>query len=69
MAFAGGEELWVFINGQLAVQVFHNPLNDTIPCATINLSPALKGKRCSLFVYLFYGPPTVYNISILKRWS
>ena len=50
MAFAGGEELLIFINGQLAVQVFHNPLNSTIPCATINLSPALKGKRCSLFV-------------------
>ena len=51
MAFAGGEELWVFINGQLVVQVFHNPLNGTIPCATINLSPARKGKlRVSLFV-------------------
>ena len=50
MAFAGGEELWIFINGQLAAQVFRNPLNSTIPCATINLSPALKGKRCSLFV-------------------
>ncbi|XP_078366394.1 uncharacterized protein LOC144650562 [Oculina patagonica] len=44
MAFAGGEELWVFINGQLAMQVFNNPLNSTIPCATINLSPALKGE-------------------------
>ena len=45
MAFAGGEELWVFVNGQLVVQVFHDPLNSTIPCATINLTPALKGKE------------------------
>ena len=43
MAFAGGEELWVFVNRQLAIQVFHDPLNSTIPCASINLSPALKG--------------------------
>lgn len=43
MAFAGGEELWVFINGYLALQVFHNPLNGTIPCATIYLSPAKEG--------------------------
>ena len=45
MAFSGGEELWVFVNGQLAVQVFHDPLNSTIPCATINLTPALKGSE------------------------
>jgi len=45
MAFAGGEELWVFVNRQLAIQVFHDPLNSTIPCASINLSPALKGER------------------------
>lgn len=45
MAFAGGEELWVFVNGQLAVQVFHDPLNSTIPCVTINLTPALKGNE------------------------
>ena len=45
MAFAGGEELWVFVNGQLAMQVFHDPLNSTIPCATINLTPALKGNE------------------------
>lgn len=43
MAFSGGEELWIFINGQLAVQIFHDPLNSTIPCATIDLSPAVKG--------------------------
>ena len=54
MAFAGGEELWVFINGHLAVQVFHNPLNSTIPCATINLSPALKGKLPAFF-FLFFN--------------
>lgn len=44
MAFAGGEELWVFINGHLALQIFHNPLNRTIPCATINLSPSKEGE-------------------------
>lgn len=43
MAVAGGEELWVFIAGRLVLEVFHNPLNKTIPCATVNLAPALKG--------------------------
>ena len=43
MVFSGGEELWIFINGQLAIQIFHDPLNSTIPCAIIDLSPTVKG--------------------------
>ncbi|XP_068721591.1 uncharacterized protein [Montipora capricornis] len=45
MAFAGGEELWVFVAGRLVLQLFNNPLNRTIPCATVSLSPALKGEN------------------------
>ena len=40
---AGGEELWVFIAGHLVLELFHDPLNKTIPCATVNLAPVLKG--------------------------
>ncbi|KAK2566477.1 Cartilage oligomeric matrix protein [Acropora cervicornis] len=43
IAVAGGEELWVFIAGHLVLEVFHDPLNKTIPCATVNLDPVLKG--------------------------
>ncbi|XP_074618758.1 uncharacterized protein LOC141877629 isoform X2 [Acropora palmata] len=44
IAVAGGEELWVFIAGHLVLEVFHDPLNKTIPCATVNLDPVLKGE-------------------------
>ena len=45
MGFAGGEELWVFIHGQLVTQVFHNPMNSSVPCRTIHLFAASKGKH------------------------
>nr|AXL14330.1 mega-thrombospondin [Nematostella vectensis] len=39
-AFAGGEELWVVVNGKVVVEIFHNPSNKPNPCRTIDLSPA-----------------------------
>lgn len=41
-AFAGGEELWVFINKQMVTQIFHDPENSTVPCRTIDLAPATR---------------------------
>ncbi|XP_031564283.1 uncharacterized protein LOC116299704 isoform X2 [Actinia tenebrosa] len=39
-SFAGGEELWVFINRQMVVQLFHNPGTSATPCRTLSLAPA-----------------------------
>jgi fibro-slime domain-containing protein len=39
-AFAGGEELWVFINRQMVIQLFHDPATSATPCRTISLAPA-----------------------------
>ena len=41
-AFAGGEELWVFINKQLVVQILHDPRSSSVPCRTIRLFRATK---------------------------
>jgi len=36
--FAGGEELWVFVNGIMVVQIFHDPSVIGIPCKAIKLN-------------------------------
>ena len=40
IAFAGGEELYVVINGVIVIKLFHDPSNITVPCKMINLSAA-----------------------------
>lgn len=35
--FAGGEELYIFVNKQLVVQLFHDPANKSVPCAVLKL--------------------------------
>jgi hypothetical protein len=40
LTFAGGEELYVFINKQLVVQLFHDPGNNSVPCAIVELQSA-----------------------------
>ncbi|XP_066913775.1 uncharacterized protein [Clytia hemisphaerica] len=35
--FAGGEELWVFINGVMVLQIIHDPSVASIPCKSIKL--------------------------------
>ena len=40
LTFAGGEELYVFINKQLVVQLFHDPVNNSVPCAIAELKAA-----------------------------
>ncbi|KAK3740795.1 hypothetical protein QZH41_010089, partial [Actinostola sp. cb2023] len=39
-AFAGGEELWVFVNRKRVVQLFHDPSVPATPCRTFSLKPA-----------------------------
>lgn len=40
LTFAGGEELYVFVNKQLLVQLFHDPSNSTTPCTLVELHNA-----------------------------
>ena len=41
--FAGGEELWVFINKQPVVQIFHDPNNkSSVPCRIISLASVAR---------------------------
>ncbi|XP_028399982.1 uncharacterized protein LOC114523303 [Dendronephthya gigantea] len=40
LTFAGGEELYVFINKQLVIQLFHDPGNGSVPCAIVELQAA-----------------------------
>ena len=50
-AFAGGEELWVFINKKMAIQILHPPSNNTVPCKTINLASVAQP---GLYVKIVY---------------
>lgn len=38
LAFSGGEELWVFIDKKLVVQIFTDPSDNDLPCRTISLA-------------------------------
>jgi len=42
LTFSGGEELWVYIDKTLVVQLFSDPLDSDIPCRSINLANAGK---------------------------
>lgn len=38
LTFSGGEELWVYIDKTLVVQLFSDPLDSDVPCRTISLA-------------------------------
>lgn len=40
LTFAGGEELYVFVNKQLLIQMLHDPANSTTPCSVVELNAA-----------------------------
>ena len=42
LTFSGGEELWVYIDKTLVVQLFSDPVDSKIPCRTISLTNAGK---------------------------
>ena len=42
LTFSGGEELWVYIDKTLVVQLFSDPLDSDVPCRTISLANAGK---------------------------
>ena len=42
MTFSGGEELWVYIDKKLVVQIFTDPSATDVPCRTISLAGAGK---------------------------
>ena len=46
-AFSGGEELWVYIDKKLVVQIFSDPSGTDSPCRTISLADAGK-LHCSI---------------------
>ena len=41
-AFSGGEELWVYIDKKLVVQIFTDPTSANSPCRTVSLAGAGK---------------------------
>lgn len=40
LAFSGGEELWVFVDKTLVVQIFADPSETDVPCRSISLANA-----------------------------
>ncbi|CAH3017812.1 unnamed protein product [Porites evermanni] len=42
-AFSGGEELWVYIDKKLVVQIFTDPTSANSPCRTVSLAGAAGG--------------------------
>ncbi len=51
LTFSGGEELWVYIDKTLVVQIFTDPSDTDIPCRTISLANAGKLK-CAIYKML-----------------
>ncbi|XP_078366293.1 uncharacterized protein LOC144650486 [Oculina patagonica] len=44
LTFSGGEELWVYIDKTLVVQIFTDPSDTDIPCRTISLANAASNE-------------------------
>lgn len=42
LTFSGGEELWVYVDKTLVVQLFSDPSDTDIPCRTVSLVNAGK---------------------------
>ena len=60
--FAGGEELWVFVNGIMVIGISHDPSVPSIPCKSVTLRSgknkdyfknSLKKIKNFLCVYVF----------------
>ena len=52
LAVAGGEELWVFLNHVMLLQLLHDPSDDDIPCKSIHLNTTTNStESCFYFVY------------------
>jgi hypothetical protein len=72
LTFAGGEELYVFINKQLVVQLFHDPGNNSVPCAIVELQSASGSFSIILSTWLFktlYDKDELCEAQLRSSWN
>ena len=67
LMFAGGEELWVFVNGIMVIGIVHDPSVSSIPCKSVTLRSGKNIFRPEFF-FKMYVIFFVFNY-ITKLWQ
>ena len=62
---AGGEELWVFVNGIMVIGILHDPSVSSIPCKSVTLRSGKNIFRPEINVCIFFF---AFNY-ITKPWQ